>query len=59
MTEKSRAVGIEEQLLQCLHCNTQFDEDDCLPTVLSAYIVLFVCSNTHKRQCIKMSKMWL
>jgi hypothetical protein len=32
MTEKSRAVGIEHQLLQCLQCNTQFDEEDRLPT---------------------------
>jgi hypothetical protein len=34
MTEKSRAVGIEEQLLQCLQCNIQFNEEDRLPTVL-------------------------
>ena len=34
MTEKSRAVGIEEQLLQCLQCNIQFNEKDRLPTVL-------------------------
>lgn len=34
MTEKSRAVGIKELFLQCLHCNTQFDEEHRLPTVL-------------------------
>ena len=34
MTKKSRAVGIEDELLQCLQCNTQFDEEDRLPTVI-------------------------
>ena len=43
MTERSRAVGIEELFLQCLHCNTQFDEEDCLPTVLSCLHTL--CSS--------------
>jgi hypothetical protein len=39
----STGIYIEELFLQCLHCNTQFGEEDCLPTVLSCLHTL--CSS--------------